>query len=175
MFCLSYRHAIHEMFMCVLRCYQIRYIPKINGGNFLVLVPFLCQLWVLTWNEPQYVGSCFPRPQRVILLLIIGVWWCPGKKRPQDSLNWENCRWTNIFPRKYCSKVIFGTSRLFWNFICLEEAELREILVGFFGTNFGRRREERYNAFKNFPYFQSGRVVSPTNCLKSENERNKSG
>ena len=46
-----------------------------------------------------------------------------GKKRPQDSLNWRKSPWTKIFPRKYCSSVIFGSSRLFWNFICLEAGE----------------------------------------------------
>ena len=65
---------------------------------------------------------CFVRPQRVILLLIIG---CPAARNDHKIASVEQknlslwCLSTNILPRKYCSAGYFWR-QLLRNFICLE-------------------------------------------------------
>ena len=85
------------------------------------------------------------------------------KKRPQDSPNWKN--WTQMFPRKYCSPVIFGEPPLFKLYLFEKQRNSCRFLRKNFG---GGGERQRYNAFINFPYFQSRRVMCPTKVRKCE-------
>ena len=99
---------------------------------------------------------CFVRPQRVILLLIIG---CPAARNDHKIASVEQknlslwCLSTNILPRKYCSAGYFWR-QLLRNFICLEGGGREGGRGGILSkkTNFGGDGRG-YNAFTTFTHF----------------------